>query len=288
MRFGLVPPIVHRNPRFDHPAWESTSTIDDLASIATKADELGYDFMCFPGHVAIPESASDVRGSVYWDPVATMSYVAAHTSRLKLCSYVVVLGYHHPLEICKSYGSVDQISKGRLILGTGVGSLEKEFELLGVPFADRGARADDALRALRASLGRRTPAYHGPYYDYEGFIVEPHATTTDVPIWVGGRTRRSLRRALELADGWSPFKVGLDELGSMLDGLREQVEERADGFDLILPPDPPLDPRDEPDEADRVVKTFRAAGATGLAMRFTHTTREHYEQQLEAFAKLAF
>ena len=287
MRFGLVPPIVHRNPRFDHPDWEANSTIDDLASIATKADELGYDFMCFPGHVAIPESASDIRGSVYWDPVATMSYIAAHTTRLKLCAYVVVLGYHHPLEICKSYGSVDQISKGRLILGTGVGSLEKEFELLGVPFADRGPRADDALRALRASLGRRTPAYHGDYYDYEGFIVEPHATTTDVPLWVGGRSRRSLRRALELADGWSPFKLGLEELAPMLDGLREQIEARA-GFDLIFPPDPPLDPRDEPDEADRVVKAFRSAGATGLAMRFTHATREHYEQQLEAFAKLAF
>jgi probable F420-dependent oxidoreductase len=287
MRFGLVPPIVHRNPRFDHPPWEADSTIEDLAAIAKKADQLGYDFMCFPGHVAIPEAASDIRGSVYWDPVATMSYIAAHTERLKLCAYVVVLGYHHPLEICKSYGCVDQISKGRLILGTGVGSLEQEFALLGVPFADRGPRGDDALRALRASLGRRTPAYHGTYYDYEGFIVDPHATTTNVPIWVGGRTRRSLRRALELADGWSPFKLGLNELGPMLDGSRREIEARGPGFDLVFPPDPPLDPKDEPDEAEMAVTAFRAAGATGLAMRFAHTTRAHYEEQLEAFARLA-
>src|SRR5204863_9687211 len=103
-------------------------------------------------------------------------------------------------------------SGGRLILGTGVGSLEEEFAMLGKPFADRGARGDDALRALRASLGKRTPAYHGTYYDYEGFVVEPHALSERVPIWVGGRSRRSLRRALELADGWSPFRLQLDEI----------------------------------------------------------------------------
>jgi len=197
-----------------------------------------------------------------------------------------VLGYHHPLEICKSYGCVDRISRGRLILGTGVGSLEQEFALLGRPFADRGPRADDALRALRASLGRRTPVYHGTYYDYEGFVVEPHATTEHVPIWIGGRSRRSLRRALELADGWAPFRLGLDELRPMLDLFRSEIDARGEGFDLVFPPDPPLDPRDDPGEAESVVAAYRAAGATGLALRFAHTSRRHYEEQLEAFARL--
>jgi probable F420-dependent oxidoreductase len=287
MRFGLVPPIVHRNPRFTPPAWEFDATIDDLAGIAKRADSLGYDFMCFPGHVAIPEEVADVRGHVYWDPVATMSYIAAHTDRIKLCAYVVVLGYYHPLEICKSYGSVDRLSKGRLILGTGVGSLELEFKLLDKPFADRGLRADDALRALRASIGRRSPVYHGDYYDYEGFVVEPHALSEHVPIWVGGRTRRSLRRALELADGWSPFKLSLDELGPLLAEFRADIEARP-GFDLVFPPDPPLDPRDDPEKTEAVVASYRAEGATGLALRFTHTSRRHYEEQLEAFAQLAF
>jgi len=284
MRYGIVPPVVHRNPRFDPPEWEFSATIDDLAGIAARADELGYDFTCFPGHVAIPTSAEGVRGQVYWDPIAAMSYVAARTTNIKLCAYVVVLGYHHPLEVCKSYGCVDRLSNGRLILGTGVGSLKEEFELLGVPFEDRGPRADDALRALRASLGRRLPVYHGTYFDYENFVVDPHATRTDVPIWIGGRSRRSLRRALELADGWSPFRLQLDELVPMLDEHRAEIEER--GLDLIFPPDPPLDPLDDPDGARERVHAFRAAGATGLALRFRHTSREHYERQLEAFMRL--
>jgi len=156
--------------------------------------------------------------------------------------------------------------------------------MLGVPFDDRGPRADDALRALRVSLGRRTPAYHGVYYDYENFVVEPHATTEQVPIWVGGRSRRSLRRALELADGWSPFRLQLDEIVPMLDGRREEIEAR--GLDLIFPPDAPLDPIDDPDDARARVAAYRAAGATGLALRFRHTSRAHYERQLESFLAL--
>ena len=283
MRFGLVPPIVHRNPRFAPPAWEHEAGIEDLAVIARRADELGYDFMCFPGHVAIPEEVADVRGHVYWDPIAAMSYIAAHTARIRLCAYVVVLGYYHPLQIAKSYGSVDRLSGGRVILGVGVGSLQQEFEMLGKPFDDRGARADDALRALRVSMSQRMPVYHGAYYDYEGFVVEPHALQERVPIWVGGRTRRSLRRALELADGWSPFRLKLDELGPMLDAYRADIEARDGAFDLIFPPDPPLDPLDRPAEAAAAVERFRAAGATGLAMRFVHNSRQHYLEQLGAF-----
>jgi probable F420-dependent oxidoreductase len=285
MRFGLVPPIVHRNPRFTPPPWEFEAGIDDLALLAGKADELGYDFMCFPGHVAIPEEVGDVRGLVYWDPVATMSYIAAHTRRIKLCAYIIVLGYYHPLQIAKSYGTVDRLSNGRLILGVGVGSLQQEFELLGAPFADRGPRADDALRALRASLSQRMPEYHGEFFDYKGFVVEPHAVQERVPIWIGGRTKRSLRRALELADGWSPFRLSIEELTPMLEPRRDEIEARP-GFDLVFPPDPPLDPIGDPGRATDVVDAYRSLGATGLALRFLHRSREHYLEQLEAFVRL--
>jgi probable F420-dependent oxidoreductase len=286
MRFGLVPPVVHRNPRFAPPRWEFDAGIDDLAFIGRAADELGFDFLCFPGHVAIPEEVGEVRGLVYWDPVATMSYIAARTRHIKLCAYIVVLGYYHPLQIAKSYGTVDRLSNGRLILGVGVGSLEQEFRLLGASFEDRGPRGDDALRALRASLGQRMPVYHGEYYDYEGFVVEPHAVQEHVPIWIGGRSKRSLRRALELADGWSPFKLSIDELRPMLDARRAEIAARP-GFDLVFPPDPPLDPAGDPDHALAVLEQYRDLGATGLALRFTHRSRDHYVEQLEAFAKLA-
>jgi probable F420-dependent oxidoreductase len=284
---GIVPPIVHRNPRFDPPAWESEAGIEELTAIARAADRLGYEFISFPGHVAVPEAVTSVRGSVYWDPVATMGYIAACTERIRLCAYVVVLGYYHPLQIAKSYGTIDRLSDGRLILGVGVGSLQQEFELLGRPFADRGRRADDAMRALRASLSRRTPAYHGEFYDYEGFIVEPHAVQERVPIWVGGRTGRSLRRALEVGDGWAPFRLTLEELAPLLADRRHEIEARGEGFDVVLPPDPPLDPLDKPAETAEVVARYRAAGATQLNVRLKHRSLSHYLEQLEAMMKVA-
>ncbi len=131
-----------------------------------------------------------------------------------------MLGYHHPLAIAKRYGTLDQVTGGRLILGVGVGSLAEEFALLDAPFADRGVRADDAIRALRVALSQREPSYHGEYYSFEDFVVDPCARQDEVPLWVGGRTARSLRRAVELGDGWAPFGLRTAELAPMLERSR--------------------------------------------------------------------
>ena len=111
----------------------------------------------------------------------------------------LVLGYHHPLEIVKRYGTLDNVSNGRVILGLGVGSLKEEFDLLGAPFEDRGARGDDALRALRAALPSNEPTYDGEFYSFGGLTVDPCALQPHMPFWIGGRTKRSLRRAVTLA-----------------------------------------------------------------------------------------
>jgi probable F420-dependent oxidoreductase len=279
---GIVPPIVNRNPRFSPPDWELKAEIEDLATVIEAADRLGYEFACFPQHVVVPAEGEERRGVIYWDPAATMGYIAARTSQIRLATYVIVLGYYHPLQIAKTYGTVDRISNGRLILGLGVGSLEAEFRLLDRPFEDRGARGDDALRALRAALGKRVPSYHGEYYEFDGFVVDPHAVQEHVPIWIGGRTARSLRRALELAEGWSPFGMTLDKLAPIIDAKRDAIEGRGSSFDVVLAPEPPLDPVGKPDEATDVARRYAAAGATKLNLRFHHDSPAHYIEQLEA------
>lgn len=191
---------------------------------------------------------------------------------------MLVLGYHHPLDIVKRYGTLDVVSAGRLILGVGVGSLEAEFNLLGAEFEGRGDRADDALRALRASFGRREPEYHGSHYDYEDVVVEPSGASTDVPIWIGGRTARSLRRARELGDGWAPFRLKPDEIAQMLEG--------GGPSEVVLQPEPPVDPVGDPDGTRAVVERLRAAGATMLNLRFVHHSLDHYCEQLAAMQEL--
>jgi probable F420-dependent oxidoreductase len=286
MQLGLVPPIVNRNPRFDPPAWEAGAGIDELAEAARAADRLGYEFLAFPGHVAIPTEVAAVRGGVYWDQPSTMGYIAACTERVRLAAYCVVVGYYHPLQIAKSYGTIDRLSGGRLILGLGVGSLQQEFELLGKPFEDRGERADDAIRAVRASLSTASPSYDGSHYRFGGWVLEPHAVQERVPIWIGGRTMRSLRRALELGDGWCPFGLTIDQLEPMLDQRRDAIGERG-GFDVVLAPEPPLDPSGDADGVAATLDRYRRAGATMLNMRFRHQSLAHYIEQLEAMASLA-
>jgi probable F420-dependent oxidoreductase len=201
---------------------------------------------------------------------------------------VLVLGYHHPLEIAKRYGTLDEITAGRLILGVGVGSLREEFELLGVPFDDRGARADDAMRALRAALSTREPSYHGAYYDFEEFVVDPHARQSYVPMWVGGRTARSLRRAVELGEGWAPFGLGTTELEAMLTSARETSAwaARTNPLDVILQNEHPLDPLAEPLRVAEQLRRFTEIGATGVNVRFVHHSPAHYAEQLAALAEV--
>jgi probable F420-dependent oxidoreductase len=197
---GIVTPVLHMNPRFDPPEWEATASVDDVVAVVQQAEKLGYDWVACSEHIAIPSAASTVRGGRYFDPFSTLGYLAAKTARVGLLTHMTVLPYHHPLELVKRLGTLDVLSAGRVIAGVGVGSLQPEFEVLGHAFGGRGERSDDAIRAIRAAWGERMPAYHGPYYDFEGFIVEPSGLPREIEVWVGGRTRRSLRRALELGE----------------------------------------------------------------------------------------
>lgn len=288
-RFGILTPILTRN--VDRQSWEHRGSVQDLAAIVQAADRLGYHYITCSEHVGIPHEAEAYRGARYYDPLATFGYLAALTLRIRFATYVLVLGYHHPLEIAKRYGTLDVMSGGRVILGLGVGTLRPEFELLGLggaAFEQRGERADDALRAIRAIWGRREPAYSGKHYRFQGFIIDPCAVREDVVLWIGGRTLRSLRRAAELGDGWAPFGLSVEEMGTMLRAAREwpSWQTRKTPLECILRHDDLLDPIGAPERtAERIRQTF-AAGATKVNLGFTHKSPAHYIEQLEALAAL--
>ena len=282
MKLGIATPILTRTS--EGPRWLATGTIEDVATVVGAADRLGFAFCTCSEHVGIPEHEIGRRGSAYWDPLSTFGFLAARTTTIQFVTWVLVLAYHHPLELAKRYGQLDLISNERLVLGVGVGTLREEFDMLGAPFDDRGARADDAIRALRATWGRRVPAYHGSHYEIGGLVIEPHAARTDVPVWIGGRTRRSLRRAIELGDGWSPFAVSFDDVATMLEWGRARPEwERRDRpFDVML--SAAVDPLGDADRMERVLERARNAGLTHLAVALAAESPNHYVEQLEALA----
>jgi probable F420-dependent oxidoreductase len=275
-KLSVSTPVVITLPQ--SASWEKDASIEELVQIAEAADRLGYHHLTCSEHIALPAAAQE--GNRYWDPLATLSYLAARTQRIRLATNVLVLAYHHPLEIAKRYGTLDKVSNGRLILGVGVGRLKEEFDLLGAPFDDRGPRGDDALRALRASLSVPEPAYHGEFYSFGGMVVDPCAVQEHVPIWVGGRTLRSLRRAAILADGWAPFNVTLQQAREWLGRF-----DLPTGFEVVMAP-ALLDPINEPERTRDVLADIAAHGVTNVRAVFTHTSLQHYLENLQALAEL--
>ncbi|CAJ1506156.1 LLM class F420-dependent oxidoreductase [[Mycobacterium] kokjensenii] len=280
MRLGLATPVVIRVPG-TASEWEAAGGVDDLGRIAADADRLGYAYLTCSEHVAVPVEAAAVRGGTYWDPLATLSFLAARTERIRLVTSVLVLGYHHPLEIAKRYGTLDRLSGGRLTLGVGVGSLREEFDLLDCAWDDRGARGDDAMRALRASLSTTRPSFDGEFYRFDGLVVEPCAVQQRVPLWVGGRTRRSLRRAVELGDGWTPFGLRTDELAKHLGSV-----DYPDDFAVVLST-APVDPIGAPQRTLEQIAQLADIGATDVSAVIAADSAAHYREQLAALAELA-
>ena len=287
MRIGVITPVVLLLPR-SYNEWEVDASVDDLRSVVQAADRLGYHHVTASEHIAVPVDVEARRGKRYWDVLSTLSYCAAITERIRLLTNIVVLPYHHPMEILKHYGTLDVLSGGRLMLGVGVGSLRAEFELLGKPFEGRGALADDSIRALRATWGRREPEYSGTHFEVHDVVVDPAAPRTEVPIWVGGRTRRSLRRAIELGDAWMPFLLEPDDVRSMLAWARELPawHERDQPLDVMLWPEPAVDPLAEPDRIRRQADEFVALGTTVLNYRFRSESVAHHVEQMEALTHL--
>lgn len=286
LRLGVNTPVVLQTPA-DRAEWEVTAGIEEIARVAEVADRLGFDHVTCSEHVAVPQDASSPmlgsgRGTMYWDPLATFGYLAARTSGIRFATSVLVLGYHHPLAIAKRYGTLDQVSGGRLVLGVGVGTLTEEFELLDAPFQDRGARADDAMKALRHALSQRLPSYDGTYYRFSEMVVEPPAKQERVPMWVGGASLRALRRATALAEGWIPSGMSPELLRQR---LARYPAPRPD-FEVVVRNIDPIDPAGSPEAANQALAELAEAGATMVEPRFVHRSLEHYLEQLEALAAL--
>jgi probable F420-dependent oxidoreductase len=291
MRFGLTTPVVTLTAR-SHDPWEVAAGPAELKQVAIAADRLGYHHLTCSEHVGIPPDVVATRGGRYYDPLATLGYLAAFTERIRLATHVIVLPYHHPLEIAKRYGTLDVMSGGRLILGVGVGSLEPEFALLGADFAGRGPVYEDALRALRAVLSRREPTYVGTHFRIGGFVVDPCAVQQPVPIWLGGRSKRSLRRALAFGDGWDPFYLTIDELGALLAEAREwplwrERAAKAPPFELVFSPDEICDVATAAGREAMIaqLRRYAAIGTTILTLRFRSSSLAHYLEQLEIFMR---
>ncbi|MGB3439639.1 MAG: TIGR03619 family F420-dependent LLM class oxidoreductase [Actinophytocola sp.] len=194
------------------PAHHGADRPDRLVAYARHAEECGFEGLYLPEHVALYPGAALGAFELppttpYLDPVDALAFVAANTSRLLLGTGVLLLPYHHPVTLAKRLATVDVLSAGRLrLLTVGVGALPGEARAVGVDFASRGRRADEAIDVLRLlwTGGKDGVSHDGEFFRFENLCSFPQPLGGQLPIHVGGSSLAAARRAGARGDGWFP------------------------------------------------------------------------------------
>jgi probable F420-dependent oxidoreductase len=180
-----------------------------IAAVARAAEQAGFDAVFVTEHPFPGDQWLDSGGHHALDPMVALAIAAAATSRLRLHTHLYVAGYRNPFLAAKAVSSLDVVSGGRVILGVGAGYLESEFDALGADFAGRNDRLDEALVAMKAAWTGSSVTASGPGWSAAGNTMRPRPMQRPhPPIWIGGNSARAVRRAVDHADGWSPFPTG--------------------------------------------------------------------------------
>jgi probable F420-dependent oxidoreductase len=200
MRVSLGLPT-HRVELFDE-----FCTGPAIGEMAAAAEAAGFDAVFVTDHPAPGDQWLEHGGHHTLDPFVALSFAAAATTTLRLHTNLLVLAYRNPFLSAKAVASLDAASGGRMILGVGAGYLETEFAALGVDFDERNDLADEAIVTMKSIWTGQSVASSGRHFDAPGNTTLPRpAQRPGPPIWVGGNSRRAIRRAVELCDGWSPM-----------------------------------------------------------------------------------
>ncbi len=193
------------------------------------------------------------------DPLIWMAYVAAATSRIKLATGILILPQHNPVISAKQIATLDHMSGGRVLLGIGVGWMREEFDALGAPFDDRGARTDDYVAAMRALWGQDKATHKSDFVSFENIYCRPQPVNGAVPIIIGGHSKAAARRAGRLGDGWFPAREARSDLISLARQTAAENGRDPDALEITT---------SLPDDMDEIPK-LAAAGVDRILVPVT-------------------
>jgi probable F420-dependent oxidoreductase len=232
MKFAFPIPHMLRLKAMMQP-WEINVTGADQTRMAKRADELGYDMLSVSEHLIIPRKHVELSGPHYFNAVAGQGYLAGATQRIKINSALTILPLHNPITLAKAYATIDWMSSGRIIMTVGVGWLEDEFKILGVPFHERGQITEEYLAAMIALWTKESPSFAGKYVSFDDVAFEPKPfQKPHLPIWMGGDADAVLKRAARYASGWLPWLTKPEDIPAKLDLIKSQPDYKNGPFDV--------------------------------------------------------
>ncbi len=240
MKFALGFPLLEHPP---NPEFLSTEAI---ATIARAAESAGFSAVYLTEHPIPSDRWLESGGHDALDPFVGLAVAATATSTIALLTNLTPLPFRNPLLLAKSSATLDRLSGGRLILGTGTGYLKSEFFALGVDFDERNDLFDEALAVLRLAWSGESINFEGIHFSVRDSSSLPTPSKREIPVWIGGNSKLSRRRVVEAAQGWMPMPnprsvaksrrsaplETLEDLAEMITGLKEHAA-RIDRLDPV-------------------------------------------------------
>ena len=227
------------------PTRGAQATPENIRTVAIRAEEMGFDHLWVSDHVVIPNQVSShypysptgaspfEPDQPYCEPLSSLNYIAGCTQRIKLGTHVLILPYREPVVTAKVIATLDYMSGGRVILGTGVGWMEEEFKALGLDtFHQRGPVTNEQIQAFKELWTSENPSFNGRFYSFSDISFSPKPVQKPhPPIWIGGHSKSAIKRAARLGDGWMPIgqrppaTLDPEEMTGMIIQLRDLTEE---------------------------------------------------------------
>ena len=208
----------------------------NIAELARKAEEVGFDSFWLPEHPIIPVNTDSKYGGTpdgsippqmadMGDPFIGLAMASATTSRIKLGTSICLVPEHSPLVQAKQIAALDHHSGGRFIFGIGAGWLREETEVMGGDFEHRWTQTREAIEVMKALWTQDEAEHHGRYYDFPAMKVFPKpAQKPHPPVFLGGNARNVLRRVIAYGDGWFPVRVSPEDVQTARATLDELAE----------------------------------------------------------------
>ena len=212
---------------------------DELINFARAAEGLGFHSLWAADHIVLPVEETNLypytddgrftanSQDPQLDAFTLLSFIASQTNQINLGTSVAIVPYRNPIVQAKMFASLDVLTKGRVICGAGVGWWKEEFAALDAPFEKRGLATDEYLQIFKLLWTSDVTEFHGETYGFSNiaFFPKPVQKPNGIPIWIGGHTKRAVRRTVKYGDTWHPTRLRPDQIENMLPFIDQQCEE---------------------------------------------------------------